>query len=89
MDNDITSQEQHVLWAANSTVNPNYSCENDEQILLCNAFSYGLIEARKIEGNFDTLDTKGQLAILLKVAEIYCKRLSKEGEVNGKTETLG
>ena len=65
----ITSQEQHVLWAANSTLNPNYSCKNDEQILLNNAFSYGLIAARKIAGNFDSLDTPGQLAVLLKIAE--------------------
>ena len=67
----ITSQEQHVLWAANSTLNPNYSCKNDEQTLLRTAFSYGLIAARKINANYDSLSQTNKLYTLKLAAEAH------------------
>ena len=69
MGRDITSQGESYLWASLETCNVNYATENDEQFLICNAFAYGLIEARKLCGNYDYLDTKQQLSILRKVAE--------------------
>ena len=70
MSRSITSQAEHALWASLETDKPNYAPENDEQSLICNAFAYGLIEARKLCGNYDCLDIKRQLSILKRVAEI-------------------
>ena len=69
MGRDIMSQGESYIWASLETCKVNYAPENDEQSLICNAFSYGLIEARKLCGNYDNLDTKQQLSILKKVAE--------------------
>ena len=70
MSRDITSQEEHALWASLETSKINYAPENDEQSLTHNAFAYGLIAARKLCGNYDYLDTKQQLSILKKLQKV-------------------
>lgn len=63
---DINSQYEHGLWLKEIEKQNPLNCHyrNDEQNLIFMAFSYGLIAARKVCGNYDSLNIDQKLDVL-------------------------